>query len=151
VVLVLITLLLALPVRADFLQIARGLDARLGTRTWIPFLGLGRVLVQAVHPNGVHDFQLAVFEGHSRHVEPLELEELMRKGVGEGFAPLVRVRSNRSDEAVFVYARSHGRWIELMILVHERDETVLVRIDANAEVVARQFGEPLRIARMADR
>ncbi len=149
--LVLIAFLLAQPMRADFRQIARGLDARLGPRTWIPFLGLGRVFIRSTHLSGVHDFQLAVFEGHRRDVDPMELDELMRRGVGEGFAPLVRVRSNRSGETVFIYARSHGSCIELMILAHETDDTVLVRIDANAEVVARQFGEPLRLAKMADR
>ena len=52
---------------ADFSHVARALERRLGTnRTWIPFLGVARALVRTVHPNGVHDVQLAVFEGHQK-------------------------------------------------------------------------------------
>jgi hypothetical protein len=154
-----ISILLAAPLQADasaglstgFGQIARSLDTHLGSRMWLPFLGLGRFFVRTIHPKGIHDFQLAVFEDHRRGIDPLELEELMRRGVGKGFAPLVRVRSNRSGENVFIYARPRGRNIEMMILVHERDETVLVRIVANAEVVAREFGEPRRVVKLAER
>ena len=146
-----ISILLAAPLQADFRQIARSLDTHLGSRMWVPFLGLGRFFVRTIHPKGIHDFQLAVFEDHRRGIDPRELEELVQRGAGNGFAPLVRVRSNRSGENVFVYARPRGRYIEMMILVHERDETVLVRVVADAEVVVREFGEPRGVVKLAKR
>ena len=145
------TLLLALPAQADFGDIARALDSRLGARTWIPFLGIGRLMVRTVRPNGIHDFQLAVFEKRHGNIHPRDLEQLVERGVEKGFMPLVRVRSNRSGESVFIWARPKKDCLELIILAHERNETVLVRVDANAETVAREFGEPRRIVRMADR
>ncbi len=57
--LIVVTLLIALPLYADFRSIERTLRARLGEPTWIPFLGLVRVASNVVHPKGVHDFQLA--------------------------------------------------------------------------------------------
>jgi len=146
-----ISILLAAPLQADFGQIARSLDSHLGSRMWLPFLGLGRFFVRTIHPKGIHDFQLAVFEDHRRRIDPLELEELMQRGTGKGFAPLVRVRSNRSGENVFIYARPRGRNVEMMILVHERDETVLVRLVANAEVAIREFGGPRGMIKLAER
>jgi hypothetical protein len=149
--LLVLALLLAVPAQADFADIARALDRELGSRTWIPFLGLGRVLVRAVRPNGVHDFQLAVFERTRQSPDPQALERIVARGVEKGFAPLVRVRSNRQGEAVFIWARPNRRCIELIILAHERDETVLVRVDADAEKVAREFGEPRGMVRLANR
>lgn len=146
-----ISILLAAPLQADFGQIARSLDSHLGSRMWLPFLGLGRFFVRTIHPRGIHDFQLAVFEDHRQGIDPLELEELMRRGTGKGFAPLVRVRSNRSGENVFVYARPRGRNVEMMILVHERNETVLVRLVANAEVAMREFGGTRGMIKLAER
>jgi hypothetical protein len=148
---VVITILLAAPLQADFGQIARRLDTHLGSRMWLPFLGLGRFFVRTIHPRGVHDFQLAVFEDHRRGIDPRELEEMMRSGAGKGFAPLVRIRSNRSGETVFVYARPRGRHIEMMILVHEKDETVLVRVVADAEVAIREFGKGRGVVKLAKR
>lgn len=160
VVAAVVSILLSAPLQADasaslstgFAHIARGLDSHLGSRTWIPFLGLGRFFVRAIHPNGVHDFQLAVFENHRRDVDPLALEDLIRQGAGKDFSRLVRVRSNRrSRENVFIYARPRGRYIEMIVLVHERDETVLVRLVADAEVVAREFGAPRGVVKFAKR
>jgi hypothetical protein len=151
VVTALMTILLAAPLYADFGTIARSLDARLGSRTWIPFLGFGRFLVCAVHPKGVHDFQLAVFERRRRDVDPAELEELMRRGAGKEFSRLVRVVSQRTGETIVVYARPRGNNIELIVLSHERDETVLVRVVANAEIVAREFGDPRGVVKLASR
>jgi hypothetical protein len=109
------------------------------------------MMVQVVRPNGIHDFQLAVFERTRTNIDMRDLEQLVADGVGKGFAPLVRVRSNRSGESVLIWARPKKDCLELIILAHERDETVLVRVDANAEMVARQFGEPRQIVRIADR
>ena len=150
-ILLALAVLLAFPAQADFGDIARALDTRLGARTWIPFLGIGRLMVRTVRPNGIHDFQLAVFEKTKANIHPRDLEQLVERGVEKGFVPLVRVRSNRSGESVFIWARPKKECLELIILAHERNETVLVRVDANAETVARELGEPRKIVRMADR
>ena len=140
----LVLCLIALPSYAGFAEVARTLDSRKGVRRqWIPFLGLARVAVRVVAPEGVHDFQLAVFEGMET-VGPQALQDIMRKHAGPGFHPLVQVWSRKSQEWTFIYARpaANGERIELILLAHDDDgdgETVLVRVDVDAHKLAREL------------
>ena len=103
-----------------------------------------------VCPKGVHDFQLVTFEGKG-DIDPKEMHALMQRNAGNGFKPLVRVWSRNSGEWSFVYARPHPKSdrMELMILVHDDEDTVLVRVDVDATLIARELGEPRNVARYA--
>lgn len=145
----------ALPLRADFNAVARAIDSQEGVRRiWIPFLGVARAVVWVVQPEGVRDFQLVTFR-NTGNVDPHELQQIMRAKAGEGFKPLVQVWSKRTGEWSFIYAKpsADGDRIELMVLAHEDDEqTVLVRVDVDAKVLARELGErPRHVTRMARR
>lgn len=147
----LLLLLVAVPSYADFNAIARALDRHDGVkRVWIPFLGLARVFVRAIQPEGVHDFQLATFEG-TDNIDPRELRSLMQTKVGPGFKPLVQVWSRKSRDWSFIYVRPGRRdaRMELIILAHDNEDTVLVRVDVDAEVLARELGEPRNVSKMA--
>ena len=142
--------LAAPPAFADFARVAHGLRKLGFERTWVPFLGLARSFVRVVHPKGVYDFQIAVYED-TPSVPGIAIETMLRKSVGAGFTPLVRVYSSKKGESVFVYARpsSDVRKVELLVLSHEPGETVLVRISADAEIVGRDLGVPEKIGQMA--
>ncbi|HEU4889365.1 MAG TPA: hypothetical protein VFV49_15875 [Thermoanaerobaculia bacterium] len=144
----------ALPLHADFSDVARAIDRKDGvSRIWIPFLGVARAVVWVVRPEGVHDFQLVTFKSDG-DVDPRDLHEIMKAKAGDGFKPLVQVWSRRSDEVSFIYAKPSktGSRIELMVLAHDGEETVLVRVDVDAEVLARELGEkPRNVTRMARR
>lgn len=144
--------LLAVPLYADFADIARAIDRQHGVkRVWIPFLGLARFAVRVVAPEGVHDFQLATFDG-ARDVDPRALQQIMRAKAGPGWTPIVQVRS-RGDWS-FIYARpsKSGERVELMILAHDSSDTVLVRVDVDANKVARELrDEPRRVSQHARR
>ena len=154
--LLLATLLIAafaLPLHADFNAVARAIDSQDGvSRIWIPFLGVARAVVWVVQPEGVRDFQLVTFRNRG-DVDPRELGEIMRAKAGAGFKPLVQVWSRRSNEWSFIYAKpsADGNRIELMVLAHDNDEqTVLVRVDVDANVLARELSEkPRGVTRMA--
>jgi hypothetical protein len=153
----LVLCLVALPSYAGFSEVARTLDSRKGVRRqWIPFLGLARVAVRVVAPEGVHDFQLAVFEG-AETVGPQALQDIMRKHAGPGFQPLVQVWSRKSQEWTFIYARptANGERIELILLAHDDDghgETVLVRVDVDAHKLARELEvSPRNVSHVAGR
>ena len=136
-----LTLALTLPLHADFASVARALDAQHGVkRIWIPFLGVARFLVRVVEPKGVADFQLATFEG-AENVDPKKLAGIVRTHAGAGFTPLVQAWSRRSGEWSFVYARPsrNADTVELMILAHDRNDTVLVRLNLDAATVAREL------------
>ena len=148
----LLLVVVTVPAFADFSSLARAIDSRSGVkRIWIPFLGLARIAVRVVEPEGVRDFQLATFEG-TENLRPEELQAIMRNKVGKGFTPLVQVWSKKSREWSFIYARPHGRNVELIVLAHEDEETVLVRIDVDADMVARTINDhPRRVTSMAGR
>ncbi|HEY4641167.1 MAG TPA: hypothetical protein VII75_07460 [Thermoanaerobaculia bacterium] len=140
--LIAISLLVTLPLYADFGAIERALRAKMGRPTWIPGLGIARLASNIVHPEGVHDFQLAVFE-HGR-MDGEEAAQLMsREAVG--FTQLVHARSRH--EWTFIYSRpGKGDRVELLILTSDRDETVLVRCDLDAEAFGRSMDRPERLA-----
>jgi hypothetical protein len=141
---------LALPLHAaGFADLTRAIDSLHGVKKiWIPFLGVARLGVMMVHPQGVRDFQLAVFEVDDR-VDPRTLQQLMREKVGPGFQPLVQVRS-RKGEWSFIYARPHNNnRIELVILAHDDDDTALVRVDVDADVLARELDNPRGVVHIA--
>jgi hypothetical protein len=137
----------AQPLFADFHEVRKELRKIGFEQTWIPFLGLARGLVRVVHPKGVHDFQLAVYES-TPDVGGDEIDRVMRRFAGKGFTPLVRVKSNRSGESVLIYARPsrNEKIVELIVLTRERGEAVLMRIAADAEIVGREMGVPEKIA-----
>jgi hypothetical protein len=140
--LIAISLLVTLPLYADFGAIERALRAKMGHPTWIPGLGIARLASNIVHPEGVHDFQLAVFE-HGR-MDGEEAAQLMsREAVG--FTQLVHARSRH--EWTFIYSRpGKGDRVELLILTSDSDETVLVRCDLDAEAFARSMDRPEKLA-----
>lgn len=142
----------AMPLHADFAAVARAIDNQEGvSRVWIPFLGVARVVVRMVQPEGVRDFQLVTFK-NTDNVDPRKLQEIMQQKAGPGFKPLVRVWSRRSGDWSFIYAKpsAEKNRIELMVLAHDDEETVLVRVDVDADVLARELGEqPRHVSRMA--
>ena len=144
-------MLAAQPVHADdFHRLTSGLRTLGFERTWIPFMGLARTLVKVVHPKGVHDFQIAVYENSPR-VTGAEVEQMIKARVARGFTPLVRVYSAAKGESVFIYARPSrdNRMVELLVLSHEPGETVLVRLTADAEKVGKELGVPKKIGELA--
>jgi hypothetical protein len=144
----------ALPLHADFSDVARAIDHQDGTsRIWIPFLGVARAVVWVVRPEGVHDFQLVTFKSDGP-VDPHDLNDILRSKAGAGFQPLVQVWSKRSGEVSFIYAKpaAKGGRIELIVLTNDGEETVLVRVDVDAEVLAREMERgPREVGRMARR
>lgn len=150
----LLVLAIAAPLHADFAAVARAIDHQQGIRRlWIPFLGVARAVVWVAQPKGVKDFQLVTFRTDGR-VDPKMLQRIMSAEAGPGFKPLVQVWSRRSQEWSFIYARpSAGKnRIELLVLAHDDDDTVLVRVDVDADVVARELEErPRHVSHMAGR
>jgi hypothetical protein len=143
---------ITIPAQADFNSVARAIDSHRGVnRVWIPFLGVARFVVRVVEPKGVGDFQLATFEG-AENIDARELKEIMRTKIGPGFTPLVQVWSNRRDEWSFIYAKPKGDRVELMILTRDDEDTVLVRVELDADEVAREIHKhPREVHRVARR
>ena len=148
----LVILAVSLPLYADFASLARAIDAKSGVRRiWIPFLGVARFAVRVVQPEGIRDFQLATFSG-TDNVDPRELQSLMRQKIGPGFTPLVQVwsRKHGKKEWSFIYAKPGANdRIELVILAQDDEETVLVRVDVDADMIARELDRPGNVRHIA--
>ena len=144
----------AVPLHADFASIARAIDDEHGvSRIWIPFLGVARLAVIVVAPQGVHDVQLVTFRG-ADSVDPRKLQQIVRKHAGEGFAPLVQTWSRRSQDWSFIYARpgKESNRLELIVLAHDGDDTVLVRVDVDADKIAKEIQRrPREVSHVARR
>jgi len=101
---------LAVPMRADFNAVVQAIESHRDLhRVRIPFLGLARFCVWIVHPKGVHDFQLATFEGNASNIDGRFIGDLLTRNAGKGFRPLVRAYSKRGQgEWTYIYARPVG-------------------------------------------
>jgi len=125
----------ALPLYADFSAVVREVQSRTGLhRVYVPFLGLARFAVWIIHPKGVHDIELATFEGNSHDTDGRFIGDLLLKNAGPGFRPLVRVQSNKhGGEWTYIYARPTGELFELMIATYEGREATVVHAVVDIE------------------
>lgn len=150
----LLFVVVALPMHADFNAVARAIDGHRGvSRVWIPFLGVARFAVRLVEPEGIHDFQLVTFRGAEK-LDARALQNIMRTKIGPGFMPLVQVWSRKSQEWSFIYAKpsSDGSRMELVVLAHDKEDTVLVRVAVDAKFIARELERhPRNVTRVARR
>jgi hypothetical protein len=123
-----VVVLLSVPAEAQFKQIRRAVDREIGgNRLYIPLTGLARLFVRAAQPEGVHDFQFAIYE-NARAGSRGKIEAIFKKHLGPGWQPFVRVANHREGEEVLIYAHEGdgGETIDLMIFAGERDESVLM-------------------------
>jgi hypothetical protein len=134
--------LAATPLYADFGSIEHALTTRLGKPTYVPLLGLVRFATWIVRPEGLHDFQLAVYEGPRRAVDPIEIEQIVAREIPRGFTPLVRTRA-RNGEFALIYGKPNGDRLELYIVAHDHGDgdTTLIRVDVDAVRVAKKMGD----------
>ena len=129
-------LFVAASARADFDALVRTVESTHGIhRIWTPGISLVRLGVRIAHPEGVHDFQLAVFEGNG----DLDVDRIVRSNPG---TPMVRVHE-RSGETTVIWARPRGDLMEMLLVTHEpNDNTVVLRAVINGEVLAREVADP---------
>lgn len=150
--LLVVLFLAAAPLYAGFNEVERAIASTRGVKqVSMPFIGLARFCVWIARPAGVHDFQLATFELDGK-LDPHQFAAILRSRAGEGFRPLVQVHSRRQGEWSFVYAKPHGEnRIELLVFTHDNEDTVLVRVDVDADVIAKEIGNPRHVQQVAQR
>ena len=151
---VLLTVVVAAPLRADFDSLVRAVGGIRGMhRIPLPGISLVRFAVWMVHPKGVHDLQLATFEGNGGDLDRAEFEALLREHAEAGYRPLVQAHSRRSGELTLIWARPmRADRVELLLVAHEPgDQTVVLRTVVDMETIAREIGDPHRATRVARR
>lgn len=133
---------------SDFSRIVRAVDSQPGVkRQYIPMLGLARTGVRMIHPHGIHDFRLAVFEHHHGGSAAARLDKVMATMPQRGWSPIVKVRS-ANGERTTIWAREAGKAMEMLILTHDRSESVVVEVAMDMERFFASFAaEPQRLGR----
>ena len=124
--------------RADFDALVRVVESSRGMhRIWTPGISLARLGVRIIHPAGVHDFQLAMFDGRAN----VDFEAVLRSTPA---MPMVRAHDSRSGETAVIWARpSRGDLMEMLLLAHDpNDQTVVVRALIDGETLARVIADP---------
>jgi len=135
---------------ADFDSLVRAMHAQRGLhRVWTPGIGLARLMVRVIHPAGVHDVQLALFEGDARF-NSRDFERILRASDGK---PMVQVHSNRTGEVAVIWARPAGPdLMEMLLVAHDpNDNTVVLRTVIDGETLAREIADPRHASRIARR
>lgn len=135
----------AAPARADFHDIARRIEKAHGARrTSIPFMGLGRLVVKIMQPDGILDFQIAVYE--KGQIPPgADLQSIVSQGLEPGWKPIVRVRSKKGEQS-FIFIRPTDRGMRLIVLAQDREETALIEVEMGPERFALAMSEPSQIS-----
>jgi len=138
-------LFVAASARADFDSLVRVVQSSRGLhRVWTPGISFVRLGVRIVHPEGVHDFQLAIFEGHG----DVDIEGVMRATPG---VPIVRARDNRSGETTVIWATPlRGDLFEMLLVAHDpNDDTMVIRAVVDGQKLAKEIADPRHAASIA--
>jgi hypothetical protein len=112
-------------------------------RRSIPFMGLAKFAVKVIHPAGVKNIKVAIFEDldHAPAAGNNELSDLMRNTLSPEWRPLVRVRS-RDGEQMYVYATDEGESIKLLVVNIDGSDAVLARVQLSPEKLKEFLDNP---------
>ncbi len=125
-------LLAASPAAAQFKQVANRIASESGmSREYVPGFGLARLAVRVIHPDGVRDLKLAIFNSASA-TRDFDADSILGASLDKAWQPLVRFADRRSGEQGAIYAKPAGDGeVSLMIFSTDADDSVLVemRID----------------------
>ncbi len=104
-------------------------------------LGFASLAVKMVHPYGVKNFKLALFENQdfSASRNDLGFAQVVRAGLGQGWQLLVQVYSRRNGERTYVFARGLGKDFKLLIATVERNEAVVMQVKLDPERLDRSI------------
>ena len=140
-----ILIFVAATAQADFDSLVRAVGSSRGLhRRWTPGIPLVRLGVRMVHPAGVHDFQIAMFEGDGA-------VDFQRVIDSTPATPIVRAHDRRSGETAVIWARAvSDDLFEMLLVAHDpKDETVVLRAVIDGETLAREIADPKHASRIA--
>jgi hypothetical protein len=110
----------------------------------IPFMFLARFAVSIVRPAGVKSFSITLFEDLKFSKETLdqEMQEAMRSSFGEGWSPILRIRS-RTGEQVYMYMRDAGNnVVKISLVTIDKQNAAIIRATINPDKLAEFMNNP---------
>jgi hypothetical protein len=134
---------------SEFRSLCSAVGSELGAkRQRVPFMGLARTGVRVIKPYGVHDLRLAIYEHPNglRGANP-RLDAAIARITDQGWAPMVRV-SEATGSRTTVWIRPDGDLMDMLVLAHDREESVLVHMRIDSERLLADLAEnPMGVAK----
>ena len=125
----------AIPAQANFAEVVTRFEKATGARrTWLPGMSIARSLVRIAHPEGVHDFKIAIYEGKRMRSLPADFAETLRAAVGPEWRQIVNVREDGERTAIF--AQETRSLVRLLVVTQEKDEATIVEALVEPEKVS---------------
>jgi hypothetical protein len=115
----------------EFGNIVHHIEARYNVHRNYRFLmGFAGLAVKARHGSGVKDLKIALFENqHFLQSAPdSELDELVQAAGKSGWQPLVKSCSRHSSEHTYIYAKTEGKDLKLLIVNVDPAEAEVVQV-----------------------
>jgi opacity protein-like surface antigen len=127
-----------------FDAIVRGVESGYGIqRMHVPFFGLARFVVKVARPEGVKDFDMAIFEPpDGAAVDSRRFDHIVRRATGDRWSSVIRVRSRRDGESTYVYITPAGREWRMLIATFKADEIVVLNARVDARILFGALDDP---------
>ena len=121
-----------------FKDLLASIQARLGVAgSEAPVQWLADALFEVNMSNSTHDFNLAVFENlPDRAGTEKDFEEAVRSGLGEGWKPLVRVRSRRNQQSTGIYVKESGGKMNVILAMLNSGKATIIQARFEPEHLA---------------
>jgi hypothetical protein len=93
-------------------------------------MGFAGLVVRVSHVGGVKAMKTAIFEDRqfTNSGSDTEFDEVMRKALNSGWRPVVRTYSRHSGEHTYIYAKSDGRDLKILLATLEPSEAVVMQL-----------------------
>lgn len=131
----------------DFEDVVSAVQTRYSVKAErVPMMGFVSLCAHVATGGGVKGMKIAEFDNLPKAPEPGEFESLVRVTLGSGWQPFVTERSN-SGEVNIIYVQPDGESVRMFIANYEHGELDLVRMELNADRLAKFEDDPAGNAR----
>ncbi len=110
----------------------------------IPGLWLAKCVIKVVPKHGVSKLDFVIFEEeHFRELATVrDLDTRIQGMLGSGWSPFVQVDSSEDKDRVLIFARPHGRHMDLFILTCDRQDGVAMFLRVKPKVMEDMLDNP---------
>jgi hypothetical protein len=115
----------------DFEKIVHHIESRYHAHRNYGFLmAVAGFAAKAWHTSGVKDVKIALFEDQQvlRSASDREMDELIEEAGSSGWQPLVKSVSRRRGDHIYIYARTEGKDLRMLVVNVEPNEAEVVEV-----------------------
>jgi len=130
----------------EFDRVVHAVEHQYGVgHTHIPLMGVANFFVKVARPGGATGFKLAVFENLDHDRQDFDDLDRFMDGISQGgMHRLLRLHSNDSGEATYIYLGGIGHTTKMLLVTFERHEATVLQVNLNFEALMRMLSDPLK-------